>query len=194
MAFLVLLMATKALGESQLSPENVQPKNVQSEQEIPVSNGLVKKTPDAERTNHSIRASKTISEEALRQYLEAKHSPLVPWAGSLGESPYWSTIIGICTIEEYSCSVNPHETNNLWGIMCSGHLCSYPSLAAGITAINDYLANRDAQGLDTVEKFRTQKIGDKYRAIYCYEANSADHICWGWERTVIRVKTELENL
>lgn len=79
--------------------------------------------------------------------------------------------------------------------MCSGSLCHYSSLAAGIVAIDDYLDHRNDQGLDTIEKFRTQNLGNgKFRAIYCYERDVTDHICWGWERKVLQVKIELESL
>lgn len=143
----------------------------------------------------SILAPHKIPEETLRQYLASKHSPLAELSPRILESPYWSMIIAICTIEQYSCSKNPNETNNLWGIMCSGRLCRYDSLLSGIAAIDAYLVRRNDQGLDTVEKFRTQNLGNgKFRAIYCYEANSPDHICWGWERTVIKTLNVLHSL
>lgn len=133
----------------------------------------------------SIRAATTISEEALRQRLSEWNSPLADFAPQLLDSPYWSTILAICYIEEAKCSINPHGTNNLWGLMASGHLKSYPSLDSGILAIEAFLAKAESNGRDTVESFR---------GWYCYDAASADHICWNWESTVLSTKAQLEAL
>lgn len=129
--------------------------------------------------SHSIRASKTVSEEALRQYLEARKSPLANYAELIVQSPYASTIIGICTIEEYSCSVNPYGTNNLWGLMSGGKLIRFVSIEAGIDAINNFLSKAENNGRRTVESFR---------GWYCASE------CTNWESTVISTKEKLESL
>lgn len=183
MAFLVLLLATKALADDPihysdpLSLHNVAYKtNPSSEDTIPARTD--NKTIQPQST-HPIRASSTISEEALRQYLEAKNSPLLRFADVLNSSPYWSTIIAICTIEEYSCSVNPYGSNNLWGLMSKEHLISYPTLVEGIQAISDFLERAERNGRTTVESFR---------GWYCASA------CTTWEPTVIKTKLLLEAL
>jgi hypothetical protein len=134
---------------------------------------------------HSIRAGTSVSAEALRQRLSEWNSPLADYAPQLLESPYWSTVVAICYIEEAKCSINPHGTNNLWGLMASGHLKSYDSLDSGIMAIEAFLAKAESNGRDTVESFR---------GWYCYQADTADHVCWNWEDVVIRIKNELESL
>jgi hypothetical protein len=128
---------------------------------------------------HPILASKTIPEEALRQYLESKHSPLAPWAGVLRSSPYWSTIIAICTIEEYSCRVDPYDSHNLWGLMSGGHLIRFGSLDEGIQAINDFLAKAESNGRTTIESFE---------GWYCASA------CTNWQSVVINTKAAVESL
>jgi len=128
---------------------------------------------------HSILASHQVSEEALRQYLVSKNSPLVDYTGSLLTSPFWSTIIGICTIEEYSCSVNPYGSNNLWGIMRGGHLERFESIEMGIQAINDFLEKAETSGRTTIESFK---------GWYCQSE------CTNWESTVIQTKEKVENL
>jgi hypothetical protein len=137
------------------------------------------------RAKTSIRAATTMPDEALRQYLESKGSPLSDYVQELLESPYWSTIIWICTIEEYSCSVNPHDSNNLWGIMCSGSICSYPSLEAGIAAIDAFLRKAESNGRDTIEEFR---------GWYCVNDKYPGKICPNWESVVLRTKSQLESL
>jgi hypothetical protein len=133
-----------------------------------------------ETSVHPIRASTTISEEACRQYLESKNSPLSAYCGGgLLTSSYWSTIIAICTIEEYSCSVNPYGTNNLWGLMSGGHLIYFDSLSAGLDAINNFLNRADHNNRTTIESFR---------GWYCASE------CSTWESTVIQTKETVENL
>lgn len=128
---------------------------------------------------HPITATTTISEEALRQYLESKKSPLAPYHKEILQSKYWSSIIAICTIEEYSCSVNPYGTNNLWGLMAGGRLLRFDSLPAGIAAIDSFLAKAESNGRTTIESFR---------GWYCASA------CTTWEPTVIKTKLKLESL
>lgn len=135
--------------------------------------------------NHTIRASTAGSETAVRQWLTQKDSPIAVLVPSLLQSPYWSTIIGICTIEEYSCSVNPYDTNNLWGIMANGHLKSYPTLRDGIDAIEAFLAQAEDHGRNTIESFA---------GWYCVDTNQPHNVCPNWQPTVLRIKTQLESL
>jgi hypothetical protein len=100
---------------------------------------------------HSTRAEKTIPVEKLRAYLEEKGSPLAPYASNILASPYWSTILGICTIEQYGCTKGPNF--NLWGIMCgSGRVCAYKSWEESIEAIHSLLTKYEARGKDTIEE------------------------------------------
>lgn len=174
-------MADPVVYSNPLSPENVIYKNNPSSE--PVGTRPTSGTQVAQENYslqaHSIRASKTITEEALRQYLTSKKSPLAENADTLLRSPYWSTIIGICAIEEYGCSVNPFGSNNLWGIMCGDTICRYPDLLAGIDAIDRFLERAEARGRTTIESFR---------GWYCASA------CTTWEPTVIKVKLLVENL
>lgn len=126
---------------------------------------------------HSIQAQTTISEEALRQYLAAKGSPLTEYSADLLDSTYWSTIIGICTIEEYGCTHYPN--NNMGGLMSSGHLIQFASLADWINAEDRFLLRAATNGHDTIEKLN----------------------CWyvvpcstNWLKTVITTKQHVESL
>src|ERR1051326_2399604 len=49
---------------------------------------------------HSARAQKQVSPEVLSVWLSSKLSPLAPYSEQLAQSNYWSTIIGICVIEQ----------------------------------------------------------------------------------------------
>lgn len=132
------------------------------------------------RMSHSIRADKTISEESLRQYLASKGSPLSDYSKEILASPFWSTIIGICTIEQYSCSRLPGGTNwNLWGIGGSSGLKRYATAEEGITAINGLLAGYEARGYDTIERLN---------GYYVQPAST------NWFNTVIKTKLTLELL
>ena len=166
--------------QNPLSPENVlyskSIENLPESTSPPQSNGVGEKV---RGIGTSIRASHTISEEALRQYLEAKHSPLESEIQQLLNSPYWSTIIGICTIEEYSCSVNPSNSNNLWGLMSNGKIIRFPTLEAGIQAINDFLAKAEIKGRTTIEKLN------------CWYVQPCSQT---WLKTVLRTKDLLESL
>lgn len=167
-------MADPAIYSNPLGPENVIYKaTAQPDDRQSVSKQLPANV-------HPIRADKTITIDTLRQYLTSKKSPLAENADTLLGSPYWSTIIGICAIEEYGCSVNPFGSNNLWGIMCgSGVLCRYPDLPTGIDAIHRFLERAESKGRTTIESFR---------GWYCASA------CTTWEPTVIKVKLLVENL
>lgn len=130
-------------------------------------------------SSHSIRANNQITEEALRQYLETKNSPLADFSGQVLSSPYWSTIIAICTIEEYSCSVNPYGSNNLWGLMSHGKLIRYNSLSDGIDAIASFLERAETTGRTTIE------------SLNCWYVQPCSS---NWESTVISTKEKLEAL
>lgn len=130
-------------------------------------------------SSHSIRSTNPISEETIRQYLLSKNSPLAGVASLIASSPYSSTIIAICTIEEYSCSVNPYGSNNFWGLMSQGHIIRYPTIQSGIEAISSFLERADNNGKHTVESFR---------GWYCASE------CTNWESTVIKTKLLIESL
>lgn len=134
-----------------------------------------------------IRADETGTAEALRQYLQSKGSPLAPFTDRLLESEYWSTIIGICTIEQYSCSRLPGGDNwNLWGLMrAGGGLQRFETAAGGIQAIDSFLSKAESRGRTTIESFR---------GWYCVNRNYPGNVCPNWEPTVLKVKNELEAL
>jgi len=136
----------------------------------------------------SLRANRTVGDEALRGWLDERDSPLAPFTTELLASEYWSTILGICTIEQYSCTRLPHGTNwNLWGIMKpGGGLQFYATAEEGIAAIHSFLQRAETlRGRPTIESFR---------GWYCYSASDPEHICRNWEPVVLRVKAELESL
>jgi len=127
---------------------------------------------------HSTRAEKQVSAEHLRVYLMLRESPLAAHSEQLLASPHWSTIIGICTIEQYGCSKAPY--NNYWGIMCgSGKLCHYESLEAGINAISNLLVKYESRGKDTLEELN---------GYYVVPASA------NWFNTVLKTKQLVENL
>lgn len=69
--------------------------------------------------------------------------------------------------------------------MYAGHLKSYPTLGAGLDAIEAFLVKAEAHGRDTIESFR---------GWYCYSASEPGHVCRNWEAVVLRTKAELESL
>lgn len=131
-----------------------------------------------------IRASRTITEDALHRFLEQKGSPLADYSGDLLRSPFYSTIIAISNAEE-SFSINPYGSNNLFGLMSGGKLIRFDSFEQSLDAINHFLDKAENNDRRTVESFR---------AWYCYEATTADHICWNWESVVLKTKLEIESL
>jgi hypothetical protein len=125
---------------------------------------------------------------SLRAYLEGKGSPLAPFAELILESKYWSTIIGICHIEQYSCSRLPHGNNwNLWGIMKpGGGLQFYATAQEGLDAIHGFLERAETvRGRPTIESFR---------GWYCYSSSEPGHVCSNWEPVVLRIRAEVEAL
>lgn len=144
---------------------------------------------------HSIKSTKELSESTISRWLEQQcwqgtcGSPLAESAYQISQSPYSSTILAICYIEQNHCveALN----NNYWGI---GPGKGFASPEVGISAIEAYLDNLYLEGFTTIESLRTSHIGDKFIAHYCYENKTADHICWSWEKAVIQIKTQIENL
>lgn len=126
---------------------------------------------------HSTRAEKQISEEALLLYLQQRNSPLAGFSSQILASPYWSTIIGICTIEQYGCTRAPG--NNYWGIMCGGKVCTYQTMELGIAAVSSLLDKMYDRGRTTVESLNGH---------YVVPASS------NWLNTVLKTKLELESL
>jgi hypothetical protein len=99
-------------------------------------------------------------------------------------SEYWSTIVAICTIEQYSCSRVPQGTNwNLCSIMGCHGLCTYTTAEEGITAIDSFLAKAERNGRTTSNAMLDNIATPNY---------SENHICPKWEPTVLKVRRELE--
>lgn len=130
--------------------------------------------PTLVQTTHSIRSETKISEEILRQRLQSWNSPLSDYSQKISDSPYSSTILAICYIEQYRCSKAPNF--NFWGL---GPGIRYNSYEEGIDAIIAFLSKAEAKGRTTIESFR---------GWYCQSA------CTTWYPTVIKIKTELENI
>lgn len=127
---------------------------------------------------NSTRAEKQISEESLRIYLMQRKSPLAEYSSHILASPYWSAIIGICTIEQYGCTRAPG--NNYWGIMCGrGIVCRYATLEDGIKAIDSLLTKYEAKGKDTIEELN---------GYYVQPASQ------NWYNVVLKTKLHLESL
>lgn len=126
----------------------------------------------------STRASNTIPVDRLEAYLSGIGSPLAPYSAQILESPHWSTIIGICTIEQYNCTRAPG--NNYWGIMKrGGGLERYASLPDGISAISNLLVRYESRGKDTLEKLN---------GYYVVPASQ------NWYNTVLKIKLKVEEL
>lgn len=126
---------------------------------------------------HTTRAERHVESGVLQAYLESKRSPLAPYSRLILESSHWSTIIGICAIEQYGCTKAPSW--NYWGIMCSGRVCHYGSAEEGIAAISNLLAKYEARGKDTIESMN---------GYYVVPASSL------WLNTVIKTKAAVEGL
>ena len=126
---------------------------------------------------HSTRAETTISAEKLSTFLEG--SPLADYAEHILKSPHWSTIIGICWIEQYHCKRAPYfSPYNFWGIGGS-NLHRYKSYEEGIAAISNLLQRYEDRGKDTIEEMN---------GYYVVPANP------NWLNTVIKIKAQVESL
>jgi hypothetical protein len=123
---------------------------------------------------HSTRAEKQIPSEALRLFLKDTGSPLAEFSDQILASPHWSTIIGICWIEQYHCTHGPNF--NLWGI---GPHHRYSSYEESINAISDLLSKYEIRGKDTLEELN---------GYYVQPASN------NWLSTVLRIKSEVESL
>jgi hypothetical protein len=127
---------------------------------------------------HSTRAERTITEGELADFLKRHGSPLELSARQILTSPHWSTIIGICWIEQYHCTKAPG--NNYWGIMAGkGHLAQYATLSDGIDAISSLLVRYEVRGKDTIEELN---------GYYVQPASQ------NWFNTVLKTKQLVENL
>jgi hypothetical protein len=123
---------------------------------------------------HSTRAEKQVSVEELRLWLSDRKSPLADYSSEILSSPYWSTIIGICTIEQYGCSRAPG--NNFWGI---GPHKRFATIPDGIEAIDALLTKYEAKGKDTIEELN---------GYYVQPASQ------NWFNVVLKTKLTLESL
>lgn len=140
----------------------------------PIQPAAPKEVVSSRSATHSIKAAQTIPVEVLQQYLSRKGSPLAPYSADILQSPYWSTIIGICTIEQYGCTKAPN--NNYWGL---GPGKRFATPAEGIAAISAFLAKADSSGHDTIEKLN---------GWYNQPGSS------NWLSTVTKTKLKLETL
>lgn len=131
----------------------------------------------------SLRANRTITPEALGQYLAAKESPLELHAAQILESPYWSLIVAI-TAAEQSFNRQPQSSPyNLWGMMKFGGSAAglrwFSSFPEALDYMDGYFRALEDRGRTTVQSLR---------GYYCASA------CTTWEPTVLRVMKELEAL
>ncbi len=123
--------------------------------------------------------------ERLQVWLSDRKSPLAPYSSSILESPYWSTIIGICHIEQSKdggiCNRLPGGKNwNLWGIGGSSGLAYYSTPEQGIQAISELLAKYETEyGKTTIEQLN---------GFYVLPASN------NWLNTVLKSKQLIENL
>lgn len=129
-----------------------------------------------------IRASKTISEDALREFLESKSSPLSGNVRQIAQSPYWSTIIAISAAEQSFYKQPATSPFNMWGRMfprcCI--LKKYSSWEEAIADQDAYMRDYwEARGYTTIESLNGR---------YVYPASSS------WLNTVLKIKQEVENL
>ncbi len=196
MAFLILLMATKTLADDEILPEQsvinrpvcdpVLNSN-QNESDCffrPLASKIAK-APNQVGQGHSTRNSKPISEDTIRGWLNSQTSkgrvgsPLAEYSAQIAASPYSSTILAICYIEQNHCVSAPGF--NYWGI---GPGKRYKSQEEGIAAINAFLERSEANH-PTIESMRHW---------YCYAGYTESHICPGWEETILKIKAQIESL
>ena len=125
----------------------------------------------------STRANRQITAEALGHFLEGKNSPLAPYASLILDSPHWSTVIGICTIEQYGCSRLPYGTNwNLWGIGGAAGLRVYKTPEEAIAAITALLARYEERGYDTIEELNGYYVQPASQNWYSVVTKTKAHI------------------
>ncbi len=130
-------------------------------------------------TVHSIRSTKTISENSYRQYLETHSSPLASYYKQLYQSSYGSVVIGISAIEEQYCKLKPPSAPfNCFGLMSKGQLIKFNDYGEAINYLNDFLAKHEDKH-PTIE------------SLNCYYVQPCSE---NWLKTVIKVKNELESL
>lgn len=156
------------------------------------SNSPVEPPPSPSRSGssnsagHATRAATDPNIPALRQRLQDWGSRLAGEMDSLDVSPYWSTILAICYIEQAQCSRLPYGTNwNLWGLMYGGHLKTYSTAGDGLNAIEAFIAKAESNGRTTIESFA---------GWYCVDTSQPHNVCPNWQPTVLRIKAQLEAL
>lgn len=129
-------------------------------------------------TGTNLKSDKKPDTAKLEAWLEAKGSPLAPYASNLAESDFWALLIGICTIEQYGCTRGPNF--NLWGMMKAG------GERAGLRAFSSYpdaIAYMDGY---FIRLYPRKQTVESLRGYYCASA------CTNWEPTVLKIKKELE--
>ena len=141
---------------------------------------LLKAKTGRDSGRHNIRSEKQVLPGQLADWLSNHRSPLSPYAASIAASPYSTTIIGICVIEQSNCAKLPGGKNwNLWGIGGASGLKYYSTPEEAIEAISTLLAKYEAQGRDTIEELN------------CYYVQPCSQ---NWLNTVLKIKASLEAL
>lgn len=137
--------------------------------------------PQPKTAPHSVKANGKIDPAKLEAWLKIQKfnknvgSPLAPYAAEILQSDYWSTIIGICYIEQNHCTSAPAW--NYWGIASGA--THYQSAEQSIAAIDTLLTHYESTGHTTIEKLN---------GYYVQPANP------NWLNIVIKIKAQVEGL
>lgn len=131
------------------------------------------------KTTTLVKANTQITPEKLSAWLG--DSPLAPYSELILKSPHWSTIIGICAIEQYKCQRAPNW--NYWGMMV---------VKNGVMSLQKFdTAEQAIAEITRRMELYEQRWGspiENWRGKYCASA------CSNWESTVIKIKKEVESL
>lgn len=93
----------------------------------------------------------------LRDYLQAKGSPMAEHAEFLLTQDHYQFVIAIAYAEGHMCR-HQIRPNNCWGIG-GGRPESYETLPDGIVRANELIGKYQASGLNTPLKMRTRWVG-----------------------------------
>lgn len=100
--------------------------------------------------------------EFLKQYLDAKHSPLANHVDAISEQSQWKLIVAIAQAESSSCKKYPEKSANCWGIGGASNLMKFPDLDSAIAHVNGLLENKYiSQGLTSPQKLSKKWVGHK---------------------------------
>src|SRR6185369_17106845 len=79
----------------------------------------------------------TINAPILQDYLEAKGSPLAPYAADILKNENWKLVLAISNGESTLCK---HQIyNNCWGVGGAWNMRHYASFAEGFADVNRFL-------------------------------------------------------